>query len=78
MYFLLFSRSEHQSTLKQENGFKQWKAPERINVHKNAKNHRQFFAQWKEMAKNLAENSGVVDAKLLLQIERESRNGVIF
>lgn len=44
---LLFSRSHHQSTLEQESGFNQWKAPERISVHENAKNHRESFTQWK-------------------------------
>ncbi|XP_077263727.1 zinc finger MYM-type protein 1-like [Temnothorax americanus] len=70
---LLFSQLDHQSTLEQENGFKQWKAPERISMHKNAKNHRECFTQWKEMERNLVANSGVIDAELRLQIEREKQ-----
>ena len=40
---LLYSRSDHQSSLEQESGFNQWKAPERISVYENAKNHRECF-----------------------------------
>ncbi|XP_053156027.1 zinc finger MYM-type protein 5-like isoform X3 [Hemicordylus capensis] len=61
---LLFSRSEHQSTLEQESGFNHWKAPERICVHENAKNHRECFTQWKEMERNIAGNRGLIDAEL--------------
>lgn len=70
---LFLSRSNHQSTLEQENGFSQWKAPERISVHENAKNHRECFTQWKEMERNLAENTGIIDVELQSQIEKEKR-----
>ena len=40
---LLYCRSDHQSLLQQEAGFSQWKAPERMIVHKNAKHHRECF-----------------------------------
>ncbi|XP_053146859.1 uncharacterized protein LOC128342856 isoform X2 [Hemicordylus capensis] len=70
---LLFSRSEHQSTLEQESGFNHWKAPERIPVHENAKNHREHFAQWKEMERNIAGNRGLIDAELRSQIKKEKQ-----
>lgn len=70
---LLLSRSNYQSTLEQESGFNQWKAPERISVYENAKNHRECFTQWKEMERNSATNSGVIDAKFWSQIEREKQ-----
>lgn len=70
---LLYSRSDHQSSLEQESGFLQWKAPERISVHENAKNHRECFTQWKEMERNLAENRGVIDVELQSQIEKEKQ-----
>ncbi|XP_033225714.1 zinc finger MYM-type protein 5-like [Belonocnema kinseyi] len=68
---ILFSRSEDHSSLEQEGGFTQWKAPERITVHENAKNHRGSFAQWKEMELNFIKNKGVIDARILSQIEAE-------
>lgn len=70
---LLYSRSDHQSSLEQESGFNQWKAPERISVHENAKNHRECFTQWKEMERNLAGNRGVIDAVFQSQIEKEKQ-----
>ncbi|XP_053101887.1 52 kDa repressor of the inhibitor of the protein kinase-like [Hemicordylus capensis] len=70
---LLFSRSEHQSTLEQESGFKNWKKPERISVHENAKNHLECFAQWIEMERNIAGNRGLIDAELRSQIEKEKQ-----
>ncbi|XP_053119697.1 52 kDa repressor of the inhibitor of the protein kinase-like [Hemicordylus capensis] len=70
---LLFSRSEHQLTLEQESGFNHWKAPERICVHENAKNHWECFTQWKEMERNIAGNRGLIDAELQSQIEKEKQ-----
>ncbi|XP_053101872.1 uncharacterized protein LOC128323177 [Hemicordylus capensis] len=70
---LLFSRSDHQSTLEQESGFNHWKAPERICVHENAKNHRECFTQWKKMERNVAGNRGLIDAELRSQIEKEKQ-----
>lgn len=42
---LLFFRSDRQSTLERESGFNHWKAPERMNLHQNSRNHRKCFAQ---------------------------------
>ncbi|XP_022247471.1 uncharacterized protein LOC106464101 [Limulus polyphemus] len=70
---ILYSRSDHQSSLEQESGFNQWKARERISVHENVKNHRECFIQWKEVEINLAENKGVIDAELQSQIEKEKQ-----
>ena len=68
---LLFSASSHQSALEQETGFNNWKAPERMGVHENAKIHRASFTKWKEVERNLVENRGVIDVKLQAQIARE-------
>ena len=51
---LLYCRSDHQSSLQQEAGFSQWKAPKRMIVHKNAKHHRECFETWKELERNLS------------------------
>ena len=40
---LLYCRSDHQSSLQQEAGFSQWKAPERMIVHENVKHYRECF-----------------------------------
>ncbi|XP_077564625.1 uncharacterized protein LOC144180067 [Haemaphysalis longicornis] len=45
---LLFSRSDQLSSLEQEGGFSKWKAPERITLHENARNHQMCFTQWKK------------------------------
>ncbi|XP_071528856.1 uncharacterized protein [Panulirus ornatus] len=58
---LLFSRSDHQSSLEQE----------RFSVHENAKNHQKCFTQWK-MERNLAENR-VMDTKLESQVEKQKQ-----
>lgn len=71
---LLFSRSANQSSLEQESGFKQWKLPDRISLHENAKNHRECFTMWKEMEANLVENRGVIDAALQTAMETEKKN----
>ncbi|XP_072172633.1 zinc finger MYM-type protein 1-like [Diadema setosum] len=72
MCCLLFSRSEHSSSLEQESGFSNWKKPERISQHENSKKHRDCFTQWKEMERNLVRNRGI-DAGLQLQIEKEKQ-----
>jgi hypothetical protein len=69
---ILYSKSDHHSTLEQENGFNQWKAPERLSLHENAKNHRMCFTQWKEMERNLFANR-VIDKELQSHIEKEKR-----
>ncbi|KAL3179499.1 hypothetical protein MRX96_007750 [Rhipicephalus microplus] len=68
---LLFSRSDHLSSLEQEGGFTKWKAPEKITLHENAKNHRMCFSQWKEMERNLMHTTGIIDADLQSQMEKE-------
>lgn len=70
---LLFSRSDHQSALVQETGFNQWKAPERMSVHENAKSHRECFTEWKEMERNLSENRSLIDSELWSQIKKEKQ-----
>ena len=70
---LLYSQSDHQSSLEQESGFNQWKVPERISVHENTKNHWECFTQWKEMERNLARNRGAIDAVFQPQIEKEKQ-----
>ncbi|XP_047122501.1 uncharacterized protein LOC124805983 [Hydra vulgaris] len=70
---LLFSKCENQSSLEQESGFNHWKAPERMNVHENSKNHRQCFTQWKELERNLFYIRGIIDAELQQQIQRENQ-----
>ena len=69
---LLYSKSDHQSSMEQENGFNQWKAPTKLSVHENAKNHRMCFTQWKEMERNLVANR-VIDMELQSQIEKEKQ-----
>ncbi|GBP92612.1 Zinc finger MYM-type protein 1 [Eumeta japonica] len=66
---LIFSQLNNQTALEHEDGFTQWKAPERLTAHENAKNHRQCFTQWKEMERNFAANKGIIDAELQTQIE---------
>lgn len=68
---LLFSRSDQLSSLEQEGGFTRWKAPEKITLHENARNHRMCFTQWKEMERNLMDTAGVIDADLQSQMEKE-------
>ncbi|CAN7995557.1 unnamed protein product [Ixodes hexagonus] len=68
---LLFSRLDQLSSLEQEGGFTKWKAPERITLHENARNHRMCFTQWKEMERNLMGTAGVIDADLQSQMEKE-------
>nr|CAD7440762.1 unnamed protein product [Timema bartmani] len=46
---------DYQSTLEQERGLNQWKGPERICVHENAKNHRGNHHSGNKMKRNLAE-----------------------
>ncbi|XP_013776349.1 uncharacterized protein LOC106461103 [Limulus polyphemus] len=70
---LLYSWSDHQSSLEQKSGFNQWKTHERISVHENAKNHQEYFTQWNEMERNVAENRGVIDAELQSQIEKKKQ-----
>ena len=59
--------------MEQESGFNNWKAPERMNVDENSKNHRQCFTQWKELERNLFYNRGIIDAELQQQIQRENQ-----
>ena len=68
---LFYCRSDHQSSLQQEAGFSQWKAPERMIVHKNAKHHRECFKTWKKLERNLDNKTGIIDAKFHVQIEKE-------
>ena len=70
---LIFSQLDNQSSLEHENGLTHWKAPERLTVHENAKNHRECFTQWKEMERHFAANKGIVDAELQTQIETEKQ-----
>lgn len=72
---LLFSRSNHQSqsSLEQESGFNQWKAPERMTTHELSKNHRECFTQWIVMERNFAENRGIIDVEMQLAIEKEKQ-----
>ncbi|GBP70307.1 Zinc finger MYM-type protein 1 [Eumeta japonica] len=70
---LIFSQLDNQTALEHENEFTQWKAPERLTAHENAKNHRQCFTQWKEMERNFAVNKGIIDAELQTQIETEKQ-----
>ncbi|XP_033214047.1 uncharacterized protein LOC117171103 [Belonocnema kinseyi] len=60
-----------ESSLEQEGGFTQWKAPERITVHANVKNHRESLAQWKEVTLYFIKNKGAIDARISSQIEAE-------
>ena len=70
---LLYCRSDHQSSLQQEAGFSQWKAPERMIVHENAKHHRECVKKWKELKRNLSNKTGIIDAKFHVQIEKEKQ-----
>ncbi|XP_053158016.1 uncharacterized protein LOC128347425 isoform X2 [Hemicordylus capensis] len=70
---LLYSQSDHQSSLEQESGFNHWKAPERLNSHENARNHRECFTKWKEMERNLVGNGGVIDTVHESQIVKEKQ-----
>ncbi|CAN7988105.1 unnamed protein product [Ixodes pacificus] len=68
---LLFSRSHQLSSLEQEGGFTKWKAPERITLHENARNHRRCFTQWTEMERNVMGTAGVIDADLQSQMKKK-------
>ena len=68
---LLCCQSDHQSSLQQEAGFSQWKAPERMIVHKNAKHHRECFETWKKLERNLSNKTKIIDAEFHVQIENE-------
>ncbi|XP_065665492.1 uncharacterized protein LOC136086921 [Hydra vulgaris] len=70
-YRRLFSRFDNQYCLVQESGFKQLKAPYRIIVHENSKNHRQCFTQGKEIERNLLINKGIIGAELQEQVQSE-------
>ena len=70
---LLYCRSDHQSLLQQEAGFSQWKAPERMIVHKNAKHHSECLETWKELERNLSNKTGMIDAEFHVQIEKEKQ-----
>ena len=73
IYCQLYCRSNHQSSLQQEAGFSQRKAPERMIVHKNAKHHRKCFETWKELERNLTNKTGIIDAEFHVQIDKEKQ-----
>ncbi|KAF2895178.1 hypothetical protein ILUMI_10996 [Ignelater luminosus] len=55
MCCLLFSRSYYQSSLEQENGLNQSKAPERMVTDEHLKNHRDSFTESKETERIFSE-----------------------
>ena len=71
---LLYCRSDHQTSLQQEAGCSQWKAPERMIVYENAKHHRECFTTWKELERNLSNKTGIIDAEFHVQIEEKQKS----
>ena len=59
--------------MQQEAGFSQWKAPERMIVHENAKHHRECSKTWKELERNLSNKTGIIGAEFQVQIEKEKQ-----
>ena len=70
---LLYCRSDHQSSLQQEAGFSQWKAPKKMIVHKMLNITRECFKTWKELKRNLSKKTGIIDAEFHVQIEKEKQ-----
>ena len=70
---LLYCRSDHQSSLQQKAGFSQWKAPERMIVHENAKHRRECSKTWKELERNLSNKTGIINTEFQVQIENEKQ-----